>query len=98
GDPPVIGIDGLLAVVAGVRRLREVRAGMAEGGERCLGMMSCPPEPAGAGRRAGGGVVPGGGPGACGPAAGAAGRADGAGGGGRGGGDGAGDGEGGGGG
>ena len=79
GDPPaVLGIDGLLAVVADVRRLREVRAGADEGGERCLEMLLCPLEPAGAGDRAGMGVVPGGRPGARGSSAGPAGRADGA--------------------
>src|SRR5438034_11618985 len=78
GEPPVLGIDGLLAVVVVVRRLREVQAGADKGGERCLEMLPCPLEPAGAGDRAGVGVVPGGEPGAGGPSAGRAGRADGA--------------------
>ena len=42
GILPVIGIDGLLAVVADVRRLREVQAGADKGGERCLEMLPCP--------------------------------------------------------
>jgi hypothetical protein len=40
-------------VVADVRRLREVQAGADKGGERCLEMLSCPLELAGAGNRAG---------------------------------------------
>lgn len=59
GEPPVLGIDGLLAVVADVRRLGEVQAWADNGGERCLEMMPCPLEPAGGGNRAGVGGVPG---------------------------------------
>ena len=33
------GIDGLLAVAAGVRRLREMWAGADKGSERCLEML-----------------------------------------------------------
>ena len=73
----MVGIDGLLSVAADVRRLREVQARADVGGERCLEMLPCPLEPAGAGDRAGVGVVPGGQPGASGPSAGPAGRADG---------------------
>ena len=64
-------------MVADVRRLREGQAGAGKGGERCLEMLLCPLEPAGAGDRAGMGGVPGGEPGAHGPSAGSAGRADG---------------------
>src|ERR1700750_875048 len=78
GESPLIGIDGLLPVVADVRRWREARAETGIGGERCLEMLPCPLEPAGAGGRAGVGGVPGGKPGAGGAAAGPAGRADGA--------------------
>ena len=82
GEPPVLGIDGLLAVVAFVRRLRAVQAGADNGGGgRCLEMLPCPLEPAGSGNRAGVGGVPGGEPGAGGLSAGRAGRADGPGGG-----------------
>ena len=73
---PVLGMDGLLAVVADVRRLREARAGSDIGGERCLEMLPCPLEPAGGGNRAGVGGVPGGQPGGREPSAGLAGRAD----------------------
>jgi len=62
----------LLAVVAFVGRLREVRAGVDNGGGRCLEMLPCLLEPAGSGNRAGVGGVPGGEPGTCGPSAGPA--------------------------
>lgn len=52
GDPPDVG------------RLREVQAEGDIGGERCLEMLPCPPEPAGGGNRTGVGGVPGGEPGA----------------------------------
>src|ERR1017187_10502436 len=45
GPPLVLGIDGLLAVVADVRRLREMRAGADKGGKRCLEMLLCPLTP-----------------------------------------------------
>src|SRR6266566_974642 len=44
GHAPLIGIDGLLAAVAHVRRLREARAGQGGGGgSPCLLMQRCPP-------------------------------------------------------
>ena len=44
GHAPLIGIDGLLAAVACVRRLREARAGGDEGGgPQCQLMQRCPP-------------------------------------------------------
>jgi hypothetical protein len=79
-DPFVLGIDGLLSVVADVRRLRERQAAAGKGGERCLEMLPCPPELEGADDRAGVGGVPGGEPGGREPSAGPGGRADGAGG------------------
>ena len=42
GEPPVLGIDGLLAVAAVVRRLGGTRAGMDNGGGRCVEMLPCP--------------------------------------------------------
>jgi hypothetical protein len=43
GHAPLIGIDGLLAAVADVRRLREAQAGGGEGGgPQCRQMQRCP--------------------------------------------------------
>ena len=47
-------------MAADVRRLREVQAKADIGGERCLEMLPCPLQQAGAGDRAGVGGVPGG--------------------------------------
>src|SRR5512132_2315014 len=77
GHGPLIGIDGLLAAVAYVRRLREARAGGGEGGgPRCLQTQRCPPVSGPAGRGSVLGGVSGGEPGAGGVPAGLAGRAD----------------------
>jgi hypothetical protein len=77
GHAPLIGIDGLLAAVVCVRRLREARAGQSEGGgSPCLQMQRCPPVDGPVGRGSGLGGVSGGEPGAGGLSAGPAGRAD----------------------
>src|SRR4051812_9175029 len=49
---PVVGVDGLLAVLVVVRRLREALAGADPGGGRCPQMLRCPPEPGSTGERA----------------------------------------------
>src|SRR5256884_9259940 len=75
GHSPVIGVEGLLALVSAVQRWREAQAGEGSGpwGQQ---MQACPPVNGFAGRGAAVGSGPADEPGAGGAAAGVAGRAD----------------------
>src|SRR5215471_3405374 len=75
GDASLIGIDGLLAAVAYVQRLREARAGGEGGGPQCQ-TQRCSPVSGPAGRGSALGGVSGGEPGAGGVPVGPVGRAD----------------------
>src|SRR6202046_5788341 len=76
GHSPVIGVEGLLALVSAVQRWRRDAQAGEDSGPWCQQMQSCPPFSGFAGRSAAVGGVPGDEPGARGAPAELAGRAD----------------------